>query len=312
MSAAAADGQHLTLVAGGARATVGTRGAALIGLEVDGVAVVVRGPPGPCRPEEFRGVVLAPWPNRTEPRYVVDGRAFELPANEASTGAALHGLVYRREWSVSAVDADRAVLETLLGEDPGYPFRVHLTAEFRVAPNGIAAEIRARNEGAERAPVGLGVHPYLSAGVPVDATGVDVPASQVLVLGPRGIPTAPPQPVAGTSLDLRGGVTIGRRELDHAYVPDQRGRDGRLRVELSGGSRRVTLTAGAAARCVMVFTADTLPPPSCRAAIAVEPMTCPPGAFATGDGLALLEPGQTLALAWSLAVEYEGVSRRRG
>jgi aldose 1-epimerase len=274
-------------------------GAAVIALSVDGEAVIDGMPPGPCRPELYRGVVLAPWPNRTEPTYTFEGRRLQLPVNEPETGAALHGLVFDRTWGVVDGASDSVTLETVLGDDPGYPFPVVLRARYTLRRDGLAAEISANNQGPGRAPVGLGAHPYLSAGAAVDDTTLQVPASEVLVLGPRGVPSAPPLQVAGTPLDYRAGRLIGSGQLDHAYASPLPDDDGAIRVHLRGG-RRVALETDATVRCLMVFTSDTLEPPARRAAIAVEPMNCPPGALTTGEGLAVLEQDESVTLRWSV------------
>ena len=53
----------------------------------------------------------------------------------------------------------------------------------------------------------------------------------------------------------------------------------------------------------MVFTGDTLAPESRRRALAVEPMTCAPDAFNTGEGLRVLEPGESVSGRWGIALE---------
>jgi aldose 1-epimerase len=50
----------------------------------------------------------------------------------------------------------------------------------------------------------------------------------------------------------------------------------------------------------MLFTGDPLRDVN-RCAIAVEPMTCPPNAFRTGEALVRLEPGQAFAGSWGIA-----------
>jgi aldose 1-epimerase len=37
-----------------------------------------------------------------------------------------------------------------------------------------------------------------------------------------------------------------------------------------------------------------------RRGLAIEPMTCPPQAFGTGEGLIRLEPGATFAGTWGI------------
>jgi aldose 1-epimerase len=51
---------------------------------------------------------------------------------------------------------------------------------------------------------------------------------------------------------------------------------------------------------VMVFTGDTLPADRKRRSVAIEPMTCPPNAFQTGEGVIRLEPGDTVTAQWGI------------
>jgi aldose 1-epimerase len=50
---------------------------------------------------------------------------------------------------------------------------------------------------------------------------------------------------------------------------------------------------------VMFFTGDPLPDIA-RRSIAVEPMTCPPNAFRTGESLVRLEPGASTTSVWGM------------
>jgi len=53
----------------------------------------------------------------------------------------------------------------------------------------------------------------------------------------------------------------------------------------------------------MVFTGDI--PAVQRRGLAVEPMTCPPNAFRSGDALVTLEPGESHTAAWGLSPTVE-------
>jgi aldose 1-epimerase len=50
---------------------------------------------------------------------------------------------------------------------------------------------------------------------------------------------------------------------------------------------------------IMVFTGDPLPDVA-RRSLAVEPMTCPPNAFRSGESLIRLEPGESAASTWGI------------
>ena len=68
-----------------------------------------------------------------------------------------------------------------------------------------------------------------------------------------------------------------------------------------GSGARVSLWAGAGYHWLQVFTGDPLSPDRRRKALAVEPMTCPPNAFRTGDALIRLEPGSSFTSTWGIA-----------
>ena len=54
-------------------------------------------------------------------------------------------------------------------------------------------------------------------------------------------------------------------------------------------------------RYLMLYSGDTLPAAERRRSLAVEPMTCPPNAFRTGEGLIRLAPGESYTSRWGIA-----------
>ena len=72
------------------------------------------------------------------------------------------------------------------------------------------------------------------------------------------------------------------------------------------GSRRpvpsacATLWMDVAYEYLMVFTGDTLGPEARRRGLALEPMTCAPNALQSGDGLVVLEPGDSHRGKWGI------------
>jgi len=62
----------------------------------------------------------------------------------------------------------------------------------------------------------------------------------------------------------------------------------------------VSLWADEGYRWLQVFTGDSLGPDRRRKAVAIEPMTCPPNAFATGEDVLVLEPGQAVTHTWGI------------
>ena len=249
-----------------------------------------------------RGQVLIPWPNRIrDGTYEFDGRRHQLELNEPERGNAIHGLVRNAPWRATEHDGSRVVMEHVLDEQPGYPFSLELRIEYALSESGLSVTTTATNLGAERCPYGCGAHPYLTAGTPtVDTASLSVPAETVLLSDERGIPTEA-IPVGGTDFDFREPSAIGKTVLDHCFTDLERDADGRAAVRLSDpGGHSVTLWADESYRYVMVFTGDPLPDVA-RRSLAVEPMTCPPNAFQTGEDVIALEPGASFSSTWGIS-----------
>jgi aldose 1-epimerase len=239
-----------------------------------------------------RGQLLLPWPNRIRDGvYRLDGREHRLPLNEPERGNAIHGLVRWSSWTVADRAGERIVLEHVLHPQPGYPFTLELRVEYALTDDGLSVRTTARNAGAESCPYGAGSHPYLAVAA-VDDAVLRLPARTVLESDERGIPVSS-APVDG-ELDFRSPRSVGRVQLDHCFTDLERGPDGLARVELD----ETTLWVDESYPYLMVFTGDALPDAERRRSIAVEPMSCAPNAFATGDGLVVLEPGETYAAGW--------------
>ena len=78
-------------------------------------------------------------------------------------------------------------------------------------------------------------------------------------------------------------------------IEDERDADGRWRLHAGD----VTVWADEAWPYVQVFTGDPLPDVA-RRSLAVEPMTCAPQPFRTGEGLTRLEPGGRFDGMWGI------------
>ena len=256
------------------------------------------------RPDGGRGQVLAPWPNRVrDGRYRFGGQDLQLGLTEAAKGNAIHGLVRWVGWSVQSQTDDGITMATTVWPQPGYPWLLRLTAAYRLHDDGLEVTLGARNDGEEPAPYGVGQHPYLAAPGGVDDAVLTLPADRRLLLDDRSIPVGE-EPVDGTPYDFRAGRAVGDLRLDEAYVALQPGTDGRVRVRLdeAGGDHGVELWCeSASSRCLQVFSGDTLPDPARRRrGLAVEPMSCPPDALASGADLVVLDPGEEHVLRWGV------------
>jgi aldose 1-epimerase len=266
---------------------------------------VVTSYPADELPPAGAGQLLAPWPNRVDNgRYEFGGARYQLDLSEPTRGNAIHGLTRWANWEPVGQTADEVTLAHVLHGRSGYPFCVELSVSYSVsAASGLQATVTARNAGSRQAPYGTGSHPYLTAGEPlIDACEFELNATYWLPTDERGIPSGPAQDVAGTPFDFRSPRVLGSTSVDHALTGLARDPAGRAWARLASGSIRIGLWAGPGYDWLQVFTSDTLPADHRRRAVAVEPMTCPPNAFASGHGLITLAPGDTVSHSWGIEV----------
>jgi aldose 1-epimerase len=249
-----------------------------------------------------RGQVLIPWPNRIQDgTYEFDGTRHQLPLNELDNRNALHGLVRWASWTVRERHPNRVVMEHVLHPQPGYPFSLFLCIDYVLSASGLSVTTTATNVGTETCPFGSGAHPYLKLGTPtVDSLILRAPGQTVLHSDQRGIPIGA-TPVKGTEYDFRVARPIGSSKLDNAYTNLERGEVGLARVELQNpeADAKLTLWVDKSYEYLMLFTGDSLTDVN-RRSLAVEPMTCPPNAFRTGEALIRLEPGSSFTGAWGI------------
>ena len=296
-------GREVRLHHGRYTASVVTLGASLRSLEHDGRPLVAAFAADELRPV-FRGALLAPWPNRVvDGRYTFDGTEQQLPLTEPDRGHALHGLLGWADWQVTAVDEASAMLTAELAPSAGYPHRLVVECVYALADDGLTTTVTARSL-FDRAPYGVSAHPYLTAGgAPLDACVLTLPAETfVETEGDRLLPAGERDVTDAPWPDFREPTAIGDAQVDHAFTGLRRGADGRARVRLEAPDGfAVELTWGPELGWVQVHTADRPEPELDRAGLAVEPMTCPPDAFRTGQDVVVLEPGQEHRASWTIS-----------
>ena len=249
-----------------------------------------------------RGQLLLPWPNRIQDgAYEFGGRSHQLALTEPETGNAIHGLVRWAAWSIADQEPDRVVLEHVLHPQPGYPFTLALRIEYALSDSGLQRPHDRDERRRDACPYGAGAHPYLTVGTEtVDSVVLRAPGRTALESDERGIPTGRGD-VDGTEYDFRRERALGPTRLDHCFTDLDRDDDGLARVVLRrpDNGAELTLWLDDAYGYLMLFTGDPLPDVA-RRSLAVEPMTCPPNAFRTGEALIELEPGRSFTSAWGL------------
>lgn len=299
-------GRQYAIASGGHEVILTEVGGALRTYQHDGRSLLDGyGPEAMCT--GARGQSLIPWPNRiSSGSYNWEGRRLQLDLSEPDKGGAIHGLTRWRNWAVLHHTEDAISFAYTLHACQGWPWVLDCRLDYRIGEGGLGVRTTSVNRSLEPCPYGTGAHPYLSTGVgrrgSIDSALVQVPGHTFLPVDERGIPTGHEQ-VDGTAYDLRELQQLGGRHVDVAYTGLVRDGDGRARVKLlrpdhSGG---VELWVDEAYPYLEIFTGDTLPEQERhRSGLGVEPMTCAPDAFNSGEGLTTLEPGQSHSAEWGI------------
>lgn len=275
------------------RAVVHEVGAVLAGVAIGGLARTEPHPPT-RRPPKGSGAVLAPWPNRVrDGRWTHDGSPQQLALTEPAAGNAIHGLLRHVPWTPVDVGVGHVTLVAVATVQPGWPQPVRVAVTYAVGPEGLRVTTTATNLGDGPVPFGLGSHPYLRVGdTPADDLRLTLAARTRIPLRDQ-LPDGAPQPAEVVALPLRG------QDLDDAFADCTPGDDGLVRHRVVAPDGTGTeLWAEPAFGWVQVYTPSDFP--GRGRAVAVEPMTCPPDALNSDDGLAHLAPGESWTGTWGL------------
>jgi aldose 1-epimerase len=252
------------------------------------------------------GQVLAPWPNRLAAgTYEFMGISGKAALDEPEKGNAIHGLVRWLEWKLDYQERARVKLSCTLSPQPAYPFLLSLALLYELGPAGLTVHVQAESSAAVGAPFGIGFHPYFLAPVQgLAGSRLIVPATRHLTLDAHGIPTGEVAlDGALAELATSNGIALDGQVLDDCFTGLVRDEDGVATVRfLPGGGQisEVTLRLDRHFGYVMCYTGDTLGESDRRRAVAIEPMTCAPNAFASGVDVVAL--GQTTTFDGSFSV----------
>ncbi len=286
----------VTIAGGGYTAEISPLGGRLLSLTSGEDELVV---PASAAGEAFGGAVLAPWPNRIAgASYTHDETTFSLPVTEEETGAAIHGFLHSTELAVIGSDESSVHLTGTTEATEGYPYPLEISLIYRVAAAfGLSATLSVRyvpeDDGehgdefdqANRAPApfGAGFHPYLTAGdAELDECRLKLPARTMLMTKADG--EAIGRKKVKGDYDLTAGPLLAGRSIDHTYtaLPQE------WAAELIHGPSGFVVRMIGDSPWAQVYTGEKID----RAGVAVEPMSCPPNAFNSGEDVVYLAPGQ--------------------
>jgi aldose 1-epimerase len=247
------------------------------------------------------GAVLVPWPNRLQDgKYTFDGVEHQLPLTEPARHNAIHGLLRWESWRPVEHARDRVAVQARIHPRPGYPFDLSVRVEYTLGDVGLTVTTTATNRGTLACPYASGQHPYLSPGAgSIDACTLTLGAGTRITTDPdRQLPTGT-EAVTGTEYDFARGRHLAGLRLDSAFTDLARDEQGLAWTRLTGpDGATAELWQDRTYPVTEVFTGDSLAPERRRRGLAAEPMTAPPNAFRTGNGVRRLEPGEATVSRW--------------
>jgi aldose 1-epimerase len=250
------------------------------------------------RPTSYGIPVLFPFPNRIrDGRFTFQGAAYEISPPR-------HGFVRDKAWTVveAASNGDGATLRcrfdarehagTILNQ---FPFPFVLEMIYRLQDGKLGIHLAATNVGERAMPTGYGLHPYFRR--PARGT-LQVPAQHRWELA-DSLPTGGVLEV-DDAYDLRRPRDLAGLVLDDIYSGLTTAGTGKAECRLIDEEQRTETTVEFSARefpFVVVYT-----PPAPRAAICIEPNTCPTDAFnLESRGI----PGHVIALESGAQVSFD-------
>lgn len=264
--------------------------------------------------ESYASALLFPFPSRIQHGvYAFEGEKYALKMNEVSRDNALHGFVHGRSFAVVGQETtpDHASLTLRYdypGDAVGYPFPFALTITYELTRadwlslgNNPTADrlcalrisYSALNTGPTRCPVAFGWHPYFTFnGESVDELTMTMPNRTAIVLDGDMIPNGR-QPV-----DTTETFSLQNRQMDTPFAIEPTGQTS------EGISFAETILTSAPSGVNLVIGQETgdrkfnylvcYTPPR-RDSIAIEPQTANVNAFNSGEGLTVLNPGETVS-----------------
>ena len=253
------------------------------------------------KPENYRGDVLAPWPNRIEDgKYEVDGALYLIPINEPNRNNALHGLVNCCEWDVIEKTDNSVLLKATLKKSVSYPTDLDFSAKYSLSDQGLSITVSAQNTGKNRAPYGVSIHPYLipTPNSRVDDWSLTMNSSEVLDVDEKRLLPIGLKKVEELDFDFRSSAIIGNRFIDHAFKVDKESE--RIITVVAKNGDAVEMTFSSNCEWIQIHTADRNGGTDSRICLAVEPMTCPPNAFRNLDSNIWLVPGSSTSSTWKI------------
>ncbi|QJW88968.1 aldose 1-epimerase [Spirosoma taeanense] len=264
--------------------------------------------------ESYASALLFPFASRIRHGiFTFEGEAYALKMNEVSRDNALHGFVHGKPFTVVNQEttpnhASLTIRYDYTGDTVGYPFPFTFTVTYELtradwlelgsAPNAdrlcaLRIIYSVLNIGTTRCPVSFGWHPYFSLNdEPVDDLMLTLPQRTTIILDGDMIPNGRQPTEPAETISLRD------RQIDTPFQIEPTGETSTgirfAETVLSSAKAGVRLIVGQQTGVGKLNYLVCYTPPR-RDRIAIEPQTANVNALNNGEGLVVLNPGETFS-----------------
>lgn len=274
-----ASGQAIELKTNNYQATIVTVGAGLAALTYKGKAIALSHDVDTVA-QAHLGKWLIPWPNRLyKGQYQWQGNSYQAPVGDMATPSAIHGLCAWEDWQIKSQSSSSVELVHVISARPWYPFPLQAQVSYSLSnENGLKITATVNNLGKTLAPVGIGVHPYITCNnKSINECQLSLSQNLTQLHFDSNYMLQTPQEVAAQNLpskDLSAFVQNHKRidnlQLDHCFALTEHNP---WTVTLTSDELSCTLAGDSP--YIQLFTAEKLE----RKGFAVEPMSCMVNAF---------------------------------
>ena len=241
----------------------------------------------------FKNIPLFPFPNRLDGgSYEFAGARFQMPINEAEHSNNLHGFGFDQNYFLEDTLVYEDLVKTTLklvydGGLDYFPFPSEVELRFTVREQ-VALEVEASitNRAAVAMPLGFGWHPYYTLNETTNDLLLQLPAVRRKIMNARALPTGEEEAYSRFS-EL---TPIGDMFLDDCFELADPSSRASIRIWSNKQNLGLEVWQDALSEQFTYLQVFTHPD---RKRIAVEPMTCNVNAFQTGEGLKVLQPGES-------------------
>ncbi len=246
--------------------------------------------------------VLAPFSNRVgDGAFEHEGQSYPLRSLSAEHPLPIHGVAWKRAWSVTEQGGANLSLHFTHRPDGeaalDWPFAFELEHELRLNEQGVDLRLSLRNIDTRSMPAGLGWHPYFAHH---DACMLQFSAQSVWLSDERNLPAELKEVPA--QWDFQQPRRLESQNLDNCFV----GWNGPARIGWPGKGIELTMTSEM--RHLVVFT-----PPAEMGFFAMEPVSHANNALGMSDpmanGMRTLAPGEVMRIGCRISVERTSRSR---